>query len=92
MTLCGNYVVGFTDLRNAPRGFQDHFAVVMKLLGFQRLKSDASIYVHYGINVILFAYVDDLMAFHLPEGIRETIQELDKHLLLRKVGTLNRRR
>ena len=77
-------------LKQAPRGFQDHFADVMKLLGFTRLKSDSCVYVHYELLIILFAYVDDLMAFYTQrEVFLKVLQELKKHLLLKIVGTLN---
>ena len=63
----------------------------MKLLGFTRLNSDSCVYVHFELLIILFAYVDDLMALYTQrEVFLKVLTELKKHLLLKIVGELNR--
>ena len=76
-------------LRTAPRSWQDHFAWVLNLLGFIRLKSDSNIYLHPLLCLILLAYVDDLLIFGLKENIFRVVEQIKEHLLVKHTGSLN---
>ena len=76
-------------LKNSPRLWQDHFAAVMKKLGFSRMKSDPNLYVHVQKRVYVLAYVDDLMVFGSRAAIDHFTKELSKDLLLKITGQLS---
>ena len=76
-------------LRMAPRSWQDHFAWVLQLVGFTRLKSDPNVYVHNTLMIILLAYVDDLLVFGIKEDIFTVIEKIQEHLLIKHTGSLN---
>ena len=76
-------------LRTAPREWQDHFAKEIQSLGFKRLKSDGNVYVHEHLQVIILAYVDDLMVFGKEEHIFTIETKLKKIFLIKRTGNLN---
>ena len=76
-------------LRTAPREWQDHFAEQLQAMGFKRLKSDGNVYVHTHLQVIVLAYVDDLMVFGNKDHIFIIKTKLNSVFLIKETGNLN---
>ena len=53
------------------------------------MKSDGNVYVHGNREVIILAYVDDLMIFGNPSHVKDLQLKLEKAFLLKQTGDLN---
>ena len=69
--------------------WQEHYASVMKSLGFRRCKSDPNLYCHSSKQLYVLAYVDDLLIAGDSEKAQEFIEALNKELLVRVTANLD---
>ena len=66
--------------------WQQHFASVAASLGFERLKSDSSLYFQPERRCYMLCYVDDLLIFGDKKTTEFLFSELQKQLCLRSEG------
>ena len=76
-------------LKQSPRLWQEHYASVMKSLGFRRCKSDPILYCHSSKQLYVLAYVDDLLVAGDSEKPKEFIEALNKELLVKVTAKLD---
>ena len=76
-------------LKGSPKAWQQHLAKTMLDAGFERLKSDPSLYRHKTKKLWALVYVDDLMFVGERRDIDEVMQDLKKVLLIRQTGELS---
>ena len=76
-------------LKQSPRLWQEHYASVMKSLGFRRCKSDPNLYCHSSRQLYVLAYVDDLLIAGDSDKAEEFIEALNKELLVKVTARLN---
>ena len=76
-------------LKQSPSLWQEHYASVMKSLGFRRYKSDPNLYCHSSKQLYVLAYVDDLLIAGDSEKAQEFIEVLNKELLVQVTANLD---
>ena len=64
-------------LRKSPQRFQEHFAVMMRSIGFRRLLADPQIFYHEETGALVVAHVDDLMIAASEEDMPKIIKQID---------------
>lgn len=78
-------VKGLYGLKQAGRLWNQKLHSVLLQMGFQRLKSDASVYVYFknGVQVIISIFIDDItLAGRSLASIKAVIAELATHFKL----------
>eukprot|EP00439_Symbiodinium_sp_Y106_P016692 s1580_g2.t1 len=76
-------------LKQSPRLWQEHYASVMKSLGFRRYKSDPNLYCHSSKQLYVLAYVGDLLIAVDSEKAQEFIEALNKEFLVKVTANLD---
>ena len=76
-------------LKQSPRLWQEHYASVMKSLGFRCCKSDPNLYCHSSKQLYVLAYVDDLLIAGDSDKAQEFIEALNKELLVKVTAKLD---
>ena len=75
-------------LRGSPKAWQDHFAQVLLLEGFIRLKSDPNLYYHKMTKSYVLVYVDDILLFGKDSDVTMLAKRIQSRVLLKILGKL----
>ena len=74
---------------NSSKRLASPFALTAQSVGFTRVQSDANIYLHFELLVIIFVYVDDLLVLGIRTSIDKIFKLLNDRFLIKRTGHLN---